>query len=99
LDIEEKLQKTNKKKIYEKMSNYRNIMQKSVDDGIKNNKLSMMKLSGKDSNTINKYRKRHKTFDNIYGKAVTYAVAVNEVNAKSGTIIACPTAGSCGILP
>jgi L-serine deaminase len=45
LDIEEKLQKTNKKKIYEKMSNYRNIMQKSVDDGIKNNKLSMMKLS------------------------------------------------------
>ena len=30
---------------------------------------------------------------------MTYAVAVNEVNAKSGTIIACPTAGSCGILP
>lgn len=99
LDIEGKLQKTDKKKIYEKMSNYRNIMQKSVDDGIKNNKLSMMKLSGKDSSTINKYRKHHKTFDNIYGKAVTYAVAVNEVNAKSGTIIACPTAGSCGILP
>lgn len=99
LDIEEKLQKTDRKQIYEKMRNYRNIMQKSVDEWIKNNQLSMMKLSWKDSNTINKYRKRHKTFDNIYGKAVTYAVAVNEVNAKSGTIIACPTAGSCGILP
>ena len=58
-----------------------------------------MKLSWKDSNTINKYREKNKTFDNIYGKAVTYAVAVNEVNAKSGRIIACPTAGSCGILP
>ena len=99
LDIEEKLQNTDKKEIYEKMRNYRRIMQKSVDEGIKNNKLSMMKLSWKDSGAINKYRKRHKTFDNIYGKAVTYAVAVNEVNAKSGTIIACPTAGSCGILP
>ena len=99
LDIEKKLQDTDKKQIYEKMSNYWHIMQKSVDDGIKNNKFSMMKLSWKDSSIINKYRKHHKTFDNIYGKAVTYAVAVNEVNAKSGTIIACPTAGSCGILP
>lgn len=99
LDIENKLQNTDKKYIYEKMRNYRHIMQKSVDDGIKSNKLSMMKLSWKDSSTINKYRAHHKTFDNIYGKAVTYAVAVNEVNAKSGTIVACPTAGSCGILP
>jgi len=29
----------------------------------------------------------------------SYATAVNEINAKSGVIIACPTAGSCGILP
>ena len=99
IEIEENLQKTAKKDIYEKMRNYRYIMQKSVDEWIKNNKLSMMKLSWKDSNTINKYRKHNKTFDNIYGKAVTYAVAVNEVNAKSGTIVACPTAGACGILP
>ena len=99
LSIEENLQKTDKKSIYEKMGDFRNIMQKSVDEWIKSNKLSMMKLSWKDSNTINKYRKHNKTFDNIYGKAVTYAVAVNEVNAKSGTIVACPTAGACGILP
>jgi len=99
LDIENKLQNTDKKYVYEKMRNYWRIMQKSVDDGIKSNKLSMMKLSWKDSSTINKYRLTNKTFDNIYWKAVTYAVAVNEVNAKSGTIVACPTAWSCGILP
>ena len=99
LDIENKLQNTDKNYIYEKMRNYRHIMEKSVDEWIKSNKLSMMKLSWKDSNTINKYRQTNKTFDNIYWKAVTYAVAVNEVNAKSGTIVACPTAGSCGILP
>ena len=99
LDIEKKLQNTDKDYVYEKMRNYWHIMQKSVDDGIKSNKLSMMKLSGKDSNSINKYRQTNKTFDNIYGKAVTYSVAVNEINAKSWVIIACPTAWSCGILP
>jgi L-serine deaminase len=45
LDIENKLQNTDKDYIYEKMRNYWRIMQKSVDDGIKSNKLSMMKLS------------------------------------------------------
>lgn len=99
LDIEKNLQNTDRDYVYEKMRNYRRIMQKSVDEWIKSNKLSMMKLSGKDSKNINKYRLTNKTFDNIYWKAVTYAVAVNEVNAKSGTIVACPTAWSCGILP
>lgn len=32
-------------------------------------------------------------------KAATYAVAINEANAKMFKIVACPTAGSCGILP
>ncbi len=99
LSIEKKLQNTDKKEVYEKMSNYWNIMQKSVDEGIKSNELSLLKLTGKDSGCINKYRTNNKIFDNIYGKAVAYAVAVNEINAKSGVIIACPTAGSCGILP
>ena len=99
IDTEKELQQTKKEEIYEKMLNYRNIMEKSVDDGIKNNKLSMMKLSWKDANHIEKYRHWKKTFDNIYGKAVTYSVAVSEINAKSWTIVACPTAWSCGILP
>ena len=32
-------------------------------------------------------------------KAMTYAILVNEANAKMFRIVACPTAGSCGILP
>lgn len=32
-------------------------------------------------------------------KALTYSIAVNEANAKMFRIIACPTAGSCGVLP
>ena len=99
LDIERQLQNTDRKQVYDKMRSYWNIMQKSVDDGIRSNELTLLKLTGKDSKNINKYREGNKIFDNIYGKAVAYAVAVNEINAKSGVIIACPTAGSCGILP
>lgn len=32
-------------------------------------------------------------------RATTYAIAINEANAKMFKIVACPTAGSCGILP
>ncbi|HWQ61097.1 MAG TPA: L-serine ammonia-lyase, iron-sulfur-dependent, subunit alpha, partial [Negativicutes bacterium] len=32
-------------------------------------------------------------------KAVAYALAVSEVNACMGRIVAFPTAGSCGIMP
>jgi len=37
--------------------------------------------------------------DEFFRLALTYAVAVNEVNACGGKIIAFPTAGSCGIVP
>ena len=37
--------------------------------------------------------------DEFYLKAVSYALAVSEVNACGGKVIAFPTAGSCGIVP
>lgn len=35
----------------------------------------------------------------VLQRAVAYALAVSEVNASMGVIVAAPTAGSCGILP
>ncbi|HMM22902.1 MAG TPA: L-serine ammonia-lyase, iron-sulfur-dependent, subunit alpha [Selenomonadales bacterium] len=35
----------------------------------------------------------------VAAKAAAYALAVSEVNAGMGKIVACPTAGSCGIVP
>lgn len=37
--------------------------------------------------------------DDFFNKALSYAIAVNEVNACGGKIVAFPTAGSCGIVP
>lgn len=35
----------------------------------------------------------------LVGRAIAYSLAVSEVNASMGLIVAAPTAGSCGILP
>lgn len=93
------LQKTREKQVYKKMLEYWQIMRTSVYSGIESSEKSMLKLSGGDSKKMNTYLKTGTLFDNIYGKAAAYSTAVNEINAKSGVIIACPTAGSCGILP
>ena len=37
--------------------------------------------------------------DAFFDKALAYALAINEVNACGGKIVAFPTAGSCGIVP
>jgi len=37
--------------------------------------------------------------DDLFCRALTYALAVSEVNACGGRIVAIPTAGSCGIVP
>lgn len=93
------LQKLKEKQIYDKMKSYWDIMKSSVYSGVESTEKSLLKLSGGDSKKMNEYLKSNKLFDNIYGKAAAYSTAVNELNAKSGVIIACPTAGSCGIVP
>lgn len=35
----------------------------------------------------------------VVTKTAAYAIAISEVNASMGRIVACPTAGSCGIVP
>jgi L-serine dehydratase len=99
LNTEMELQRIEKNEVYSKMSGYWQIMEKSIILGLKDKKESLLKLTGQDSQKIDKYVKDSAIFNNIFGKAVAYATAVNEINAKSGLIIACPTAGSCGIIP
>jgi L-serine dehydratase len=98
-EVESNLQGTGKDEINSKAAGYWKIMKSSIKKGIKSKELSLFNLTGKDARRINKYAKKNPLFNNIYGKATAYAVAVNEVNAKCGVIVACPTAGSCGILP
>lgn len=98
-DVEGNLQGTSREDTLIKVAEYWRIMKASVKKGVQSKELSLLKLTGKDAGKINKFVKKNPLFDNIYGRAAAYAVAVNEVNAKCGVIVACPTAGSCGLLP
>lgn len=99
LDVEHQMQGTPPEEALRRAAEYWRIMKAAVRKGTRSNELSLLKLTGKDAARMNRYVKRNPLFDNIYGRAAAYAVAVNEVNAKCGVIVACPTAGSCGILP
>jgi L-serine dehydratase len=98
-EVEKNLQGTSSEDILRMAAEYWRVMKAAVKKGIRNKELSLLKLTGKDAGRINKFAKNRSLFNNIYGRATAYAVAVNEVNARCGVIVACPTAGSCGILP
>ena len=50
-----------------------------------------------------KLKKRYRThgalFGKVFEKITAYALATAEENLRMGRIVACPTAGSCGIVP
>lgn len=99
IDVESGMYAMTREDIFQQMRTYWKTMEQSVKTGVASRKMSMLGLSGDSGFKLNGYVAGHPLFDNIYGRAVAYATAVNEVNARSGVIVACPTAGSCGILP
>ena len=74
------------------------VMEESLKRGLTNYEKSVSGLTGGDAVKLYAYRQHGYT-----GEAVLYAAAsavgVSEVNAVMGRIVACPTAGSCGIVP
>jgi len=99
LEVERGLQASTADAVYAQMGRYWTIMRRSVAQGVKSREPSLLGLSGDGAAKVHDFLGAHPMFDTLWGRAVAYATAVNELNAKSGVIVACPTAGSCGILP
>ena len=99
--VEEQISGKNTQEIYDSLLLYWQIMKRAVNKGLRDKELSTFRLTGGDSARILSAVEGDVLGlkDSIYGKAVAYSVSVNEVNARSGLIVACPTGGSCGILP
>ncbi len=75
------------------------VMQESIRIGLAENNDSISGLSGADSETLMRYCKGN-PFSGINAcRAAASAMAVVEVNASMGRIVAAPTAGASGILP
>lgn len=76
------------------------VMEEASLAGVKPDIKSTSGLSGGDAYKLLQASKKGILLGgNTMSKAITKAVAVAEVNACMGRIVAAPTAGSCGILP
>lgn len=86
--------------LMEKMSENLAVMEEAVAAGMRPGLRSTSGLSGGDAYKLQQAMALGKTLGGtILDKALTRALAISEVNACMGRIVAAPTAGSCGILP
>ena len=88
-------------KLRSKVKHNLDTMKDTIKKGLKTNDLSESKLSGDSCDKLQKVfeKNRVKIFSKIQEKALIYALATSEQNARMGKIVACPTAGACGIVP
>ncbi|MDR6553726.1 L-serine ammonia-lyase, iron-sulfur-dependent, subunit alpha [Paenibacillus qinlingensis] len=86
--------------VFDKMRAYYQIMKEAVTKGLTEDTTSRSGLTGKDAQRVAAYlTTTEASLGEEACKAMAYALAVSEVNASMGRIIATPTAGSCGIIP
>jgi L-serine dehydratase len=84
------------KEIWDDMTVRLEIMKEAVNTGVSSKEKSMGGLTGGDAFRMHK---GSGLVGHTVNLAIRYALAVSEVNACMGKIVACPTAGSCGIVP
>ncbi len=86
--------------VFEKMRKSLNVMQSSASYGLDNDVQSVSGLIGGDALKLNRYASEGPTLTGGFMvRAIARALSCSEVNAAMGRIVACPTAGSCGIVP
>jgi L-serine dehydratase len=101
IQYEAKTKQISEKEVVEKMKHNWHVMKESVRTGLEEPKRSKGGLIGGEAKTLHDYcvvQPNLLSGRNIM-EAVSYSLAVAEVNATMGRIVACPTAGSCGIVP
>ena len=75
-------------------------MKEAVKNGLKSKEKSISGWCGDDcAKLIENFQKRGAIFGKTFEKITEYALATAEENLRMGRIVACPTAGSCGIVP
>lgn len=75
-------------------------MKAAIISGLSSNEKSFSGLCGDDTVKLKeKFKKAPALFGNLFEKITTYALATMEENLRMNKIVACPTAGSCGIVP
>lgn len=99
LRLEEKAG-TPREKALERLSGMLSVMESEVQNALHIPVHSISGLTGGDGCRYERYRvSGGSLLGEIPALATAYALSASETNAAMGRIVACPTAGSCGILP
>ena len=89
-----------REKVIDKMRKNLHVMMNSSNYAQENIVNSVSGLIGGDAYKIKQYADSGNTLTGDFmTRAMARAISSSEVNAAMGRIVACPTAGSCGILP
>lgn len=97
---EMELKEVSREYLMETMARTLEVMKESASKGREQEVYSLSGLIGGDAYRLQQYHdKGISLMGNGVIKAMAMAISSSEVNGSMGKIIACPTAGSCGILP
>lgn len=92
--------KSTREDVIENMQKVLDVMKYDVTVGVDKEIICLSGLTGGNAYKVGKYLQKGDTLcgDTIV-TAIARAISCSELNATMGKIVACPTAGSCGILP
>lgn len=100
IEAEMEVSQRSREAIMTEMYTNLDVMEKAVQRGLTEDIRSHSGLTGGDAKKLQEYMKTKPFLSGpTLLNAVSMSVAVNEVNAAMGTIVATPTAGACGIVP
>lgn len=85
--------------IWSRMEEHYQVMQESIKNGLASDIKSLGGLIGGNAYKLQQYMQKGCLSGQKVIKAASYALAVTEVNASMGKIIAAPTGGASGTLP
>lgn len=75
-------------------------MREAIQNGLQSREMSLSGMCGNDcAKLLERYKNTNSLFGSTFERIITYALATSEENIRMGKIVACPTAGSCGIVP
>lgn len=88
------------KEVRDEMAQIVQVMKKSTHNALNEPVYSVSGFTGGDAYLYEKYREDNKAIvGDLISHSVAMALSCSETNAAMGVIVACPTAGSCGIVP
>ena len=97
---ETEFSRISEEEVEQKMKKSLKIMRRSAKEPLTNPKPSVGGLIGGESRKLHQHALAGRSVcGTVLQRAITYAMAVLEVNASMGVIVAAPTAGSSGVVP